>query len=53
MEVLFQSFDATGVPNNEPYDDLPWEIAVMRNHSNDQCLSYPVGGLTWIGFWEN
>jgi hypothetical protein len=53
VEVLFQSFDATGVPDNEPYDDLSREIAVIRNHSTDQGLSYPVGGLTWIEFWGN
>lgn len=31
LQLLFQAFDAGGVGDDYVYDDLPWELAVMRN----------------------
>ena len=32
MEILFQAFDPSDVPDDYDYDLLPWELAVMTNH---------------------
>jgi hypothetical protein len=31
LSLLFQAFDADGVGDDFIYDDLPWELAIMRN----------------------
>ena len=31
LALLYQAFDARGVGADYVYDDLPWELAVMRN----------------------
>ena len=31
LQLIFQAFDASETPDNFVYDDLPWELAVMRN----------------------
>lgn len=43
--LLFQGFDARQTPDDYSYDDLPWELALMRNFSGDweQRLPGPVG----------
>jgi hypothetical protein len=30
--MLFQAFDASGTPDGYDYDELPWELSLMRNH---------------------
>lgn len=32
MDMLFQTFDGSRVPENYRYDDLPWVLAIMRNY---------------------
>ncbi len=32
LDLVFQAFDADGIGDNFVYDDLPWELAVMRNY---------------------
>ena len=32
LELLFQAFDASGMDGSYDYNDLPWELAVMRNY---------------------
>jgi len=32
LTLVFQAFDPSNTPDNFVYDDLPWEILVMRNH---------------------
>ncbi len=31
LQLLFQAFDASHMDSNYDYNDLPWELAVMRN----------------------
>jgi hypothetical protein len=31
LQMIFQSFDGSKTPDNYNYNDLPWELAVMRN----------------------
>jgi hypothetical protein len=32
LQLVFQAFDAEHTPDDFNYDDLPWEIAIMRNY---------------------
>lgn len=32
IEILFQSFDGSDTPDDYNYNELPWELAVMRNY---------------------
>jgi len=32
LTLLFQAFDATGMGPDYDYNDLPWELAIMRNY---------------------
>jgi hypothetical protein len=32
LDLLFQAFDADGIGDDYDYNDLPWELAVMKNH---------------------
>jgi len=32
IQMVFQSFDGSHVPNGYDYNELPWELAVMRNY---------------------
>jgi hypothetical protein len=32
LQLVFQAFDADHTPDDFNYDDLPWEIAIMRNY---------------------
>ena len=32
LDLLFQAFDASGIGPDYDYNDLPWELAVMRNY---------------------
>ncbi|MBD3288995.1 hypothetical protein GF337_09345 [candidate division KSB1 bacterium] len=32
LTLLFQAFDPTDIPDNYNYDELPWELAVMKNY---------------------
>lgn len=42
MEVLFQAFDASDVPDEYDYDLLPWELAVMTNHESPESAQNAV-----------
>lgn len=43
--LLFQGFDAKGTPDSYVYDDLPWELALMKNFPGDwrERLPDPAG----------
>ena len=32
IQMVFQSFDGSHIPNGYDYNELPWELAVMRNY---------------------
>ncbi len=32
IDMLFQSFDGSDTPDNYNYNELPWELSVMRNY---------------------
>jgi endo-1,4-beta-xylanase len=32
IQMLFQSFDASATPDDYNYNELPWELSVMRNY---------------------
>lgn len=32
LNLVFQAFDAEGIGDDYVYDDLPWELAIMRNY---------------------
>ncbi len=32
LELIFQAFDADGMDADYDYNDLPWELAIMRNY---------------------
>ena len=32
LDLLFQGFDAAGIGSDYDYDELPWELMVMRNY---------------------
>ncbi len=32
LEVMFQAFDAADTPDTYDYDNLPWELLIMRNY---------------------
>lgn len=39
--LLFQGFDAKQTPDNFIYDDLPWELALMRNYDGPWEVRLP------------
>lgn len=42
--LLFQAFDATNTPDDFVYDDLPWEMALMKNYSGSWDDRLPQAG---------
>jgi len=32
LQLLFQAFDASNTPDDYDYNELPWELAIMKNH---------------------
>lgn len=32
FQLLFQAFDAAGIPDSYDYNELPWELAIMKNY---------------------
>ncbi len=32
LDLLFQAFDAAGIGSDYDYNDLPWELAIMKNY---------------------
>ena len=32
LQLLFQAFDASHTPDSYDYNELPWELSIMRNY---------------------
>ena len=32
LQLLSQAFDASNTPDDYDYNELPWELAIMKNH---------------------
>jgi hypothetical protein len=46
--LFFQGFDAKRTPDDFIYDDLPWELALMRNYDGKWEDRLPgASGLSW------